>query len=412
MKRSDRLSQPAAICALLIVAATYVVNAMDRAVFPTLLPSVAKEYSFTIVAAGFLATIFTLGLGLAGIPGGFLFAGASRKAVAIVGIVIYSAFTILTCHSTGFYDMATYRTFSGVGEALQNTAIFTIAGAYFLGDRTIAFGLLNAAYGIGSFIGPRWGAHLLAQSGSWRLPLYIYGVIGLAGAALMLAVPKRFTEQGAEDLSIVSQAERHIPDRLVNRNSILVGGALIAGGIAGYGYLGLYPTFLRTELNFSVEQAGVAASMYGAGALLGILCGYLADRVNQKWLMILTLLVLSVVGYALFNIAVAPLWQNILSFLEGTAFSGFLYVNGYSLMQRAVRSTYTGRASGLVVTCVYLPAALSGYLFAELVTQLGWGNAALTQMSLLLIVPILAMFFFDISKTNCPAARDRRQLSD
>jgi MFS family permease len=410
MKSLDRLSRPAAFSALLIVAATYVVNAMDRAVFPTLLPSVAMEYAFTLVAAGFLATIFTLGLGLAGVPAGLLFNRVSRRTVAIVGIVVYSVFTILTCHSAGFYDMATYRTLSGVGEALQNAAIFTLAGAYFLGDRTIAFGLLNAAYGIGAFIGPRWGAHLLAQSGSWRLPLYVYGVIGLAGAALMLAVPKRFTEQGSEEKRTVLDAERHIPDRLVNRNTMLVGLVLIAGGIAGYGYLGLYPTFLRTQLNFSVEQAGVAASMYGAGALTGILCGYLADRVNQKWLMILTLIGLGTVGYALFNIAVTPLWQNILSFLEGTAFSGFLYVNGYSLMQRAVRSTDTGRASGLVVTCVYLPAALSGYLFAELVTQLSWGNAALVQMALLPIVPILAMFFFDVAKTSCPVGPDRRKI--
>jgi MFS family permease len=402
MKKPNRLSFAAALSALLIVAATYVVNAMDRMVFPTLLPSVLKEYAFILAAGGFLATIFTLGLGVAGIPSGFLFDRMSRKTVAIVGIVIYSICTILTCRSAGFADMAAYRTVSGIGEALQNAAIFTMAGAYFSANRTMAFGLLNAAYGIGSFIGPRWGAHLLEQSGSWRLPLYVYGVIGLAGAVvLLLAVPKRFTEQGTEgEARPDTDAERHIPDRLINRNTVLVALALIGGGIAGYGYLGLYPTFLRTELHFTVEQAGAAASMYGAGALMGLVCGYLADRVNQKWLMILTLIGLGLVGYALFNIAVTPFSQNILSFLEGTAFSGFLYVNGYSLMQRAVRSTNTGRASGLVVTCVYLPAALSGYLFAEMVARLGWGGAALVQMSLLLIVPIFAMLLFDLTKTS------------
>ncbi len=402
MRTNDRLPPAAAIGALLIVAATYVVNAMDRMVFPTLLPSVDREYGFTLAAGGFLATVFTLGLGVAGMPGGFLFDRMSRKTVAILGIVVYSICTGLTCLAIGFYDMAAYRAASGVGEALQNAAIFTMAGAYFARNRTVAFGLLNCAYGMGSFIAPRWGAHLLAQSGSWRLPLYVYGALGLAGAAAtLLFVSQRFTEQNAEEARVGADAERHIPDRLVNRNTVLVALASIGGGIAGYGYLGLYPTFLRSELHFSVEAAGAAASMYGAGALMGLLCGYLADRVNQKWLTILTLIGLGVVGYALFNIATTPLWQSILSFVEGTAFSGFLYVNNYSLMQRSVRSAATGRASGLVVTCVYLPAALSGYLFAELVARLGWSGAALVQMSLLLVVPTIAMLFFDLAQTSC-----------
>ncbi|HQT89853.1 MAG TPA: hypothetical protein PK677_15135, partial [Acidiphilium sp.] len=53
-------------------------------------------------------------------------------------------------------------------------------------------------------------------------------------------------------------------------------------------------------------------------------------------------------------------------------------------------------------SCVYLPAALSGYLFAELRIALGWGEAALWQLSLLLIVPLVAMLFFDLSRTSCP----------
>jgi MFS family permease len=283
-----------------------------------------------------------------------------------------------------------------------------MAGAYFSGSRTMAFGVLNAAYGIGSFIGPRWGASLLAGSGSWRHPLYVYGIIGLVGALVMLLlVSKRFSERAAETTSMGIGAERHIPDHLINRNTIAVALASIFGGIAGYRYLGLYPTFLRSELHFSLEATGAAASMFGAGALMGLVCGYLADRVDQKWLTIITLLAQGIVGYALFNVATTPGWQNVLSFLEGTAFSGFLYVNNYSLMQRSVRSDMTGRASGLVVTCVYLPAALSGYLFAELVSRLGWGGAALVQMSLLLVIPLVAMLFFDVSKTSCPTRRPR-----
>ena len=406
MQRYQRLSFNLGIAALLLIAGTYVVNAMDRIVFATLLPAVSQEYGFPLAAGGFLATVFTLGLGVAGVPTGFLFDRMSRKNVAVLGIVIYSVCTLLTCLSVGFADMAAYRAVSGVGEAMQNAAIFTACGAYFSRNRSLALGALNVAYGIGSFIGPRWGVSLLSQSGSWRYPLYVYGVIGLIGAALVLIlISRRFTEQVLEQQE--RGGEAHIPDRLINRNTILVALASIGGGLAGFGYLGLYPTFLRTSLHFSIEDAGAAASMYGAGALMGIVCGYLGDRVNQKWLTIVTLIALGVIGYSIFNIATTPFDQELLSFLEGTASSGFLYVNNYSLMQRSVRSSIAGRASGLVVSCVYLPAALSGYLFAELKGVYDWGGAALIQMTLQLIIPIVAMMFFDLSRTSSPVRHGR-----
>lgn len=406
MASSDKLPRIAAIGILSVVAAAYVVNAMDRLVFPTLLPSLAAEYGFTLLEAGLQATIFTFGFGIAGIPGGFLLDRMSRKAVAIIGICVYSVCTILTGLSVGFYDMAVYRILSGAGEALQNIAIFTMAGAYFALNRTLAFGVLNTAYGIGAFIAPRWGAHLIAQTGSWRLPLYIYGGIGLVAALFMfLMVPKRFSEWRAGDIGALVEDEGHIPERLVNRNSLLVALVAVTGGIAGFGYLGLYPTFLRTQLGFSVEQAGAAASMFGAGALMGLLCGYLADRINQKWLSIVSLAVLGLVGFALFNLVTTPFWHGAFSFLEGTVQSGFFYVNNYSLIQRSVRSNLTGRASGLFVTCIFLPAAFSGYIFAALVGWVGWGSAALLQMSLLLLFPILAMLFFDLGKTSCKRNR-------
>ena len=408
MEGSERLPVTASVGALLIIAVTYVVNAMDRMVFATLLPRVAEEYGFSLAAGGFLATIFTLGLGIAGIPAGFMLDRSSRKAVAVIGIGIYSISTMLTALSVGFYDMAAYRVAAGAGEAFQNAAVFSMAGAYFAGSRALAFGVLNVAYGIGSLVGPRWGAHLLAESGSWRLPLYIYGIVGLVGAlAMLLLVPACFSDWRTDRAVIDVDPEHHIPGRLINRNTILVSLAAIGGGVAGYGYLGLYPTFLRTELAFSVQAAGTAASMYGAGALTGLLGGYLADRVSQKWMTILALIALGLVGYALFNVATTPLWQGLLSFLEGAALSGFLYINNYSLMQRSVRSAITGRASGMVVTCVYLSGAFSGYLFANLVGWIGWGGAALMQMSLFLAVPVVAMFFFDLAATSCKSGHGR-----
>jgi len=61
MESPDRLPRMVAIGVLSVIAAGYVVNAMDRIVFPTLLPSLSKEYGFTLGAGGLQATIFTFG---------------------------------------------------------------------------------------------------------------------------------------------------------------------------------------------------------------------------------------------------------------------------------------------------------------------------------------------------------------
>ena len=400
MQSLPRLSTPIAMISLFLVCATYCVNAMDRIVFPVLLPAVAKEYNFSLADGGLLATIFTLGLGLAGIPGGYLFDKMSRKTVTVLGITIYSICTILTAIAIGFWDMAAYRAISGVGEALQNIAIFTLVGAYFIKNRTLAMAVLNVAYGVGAFIAPRWGSSLMVTYDSWRAPLYVYGVVGLIGAVVMLFISKRFTEQ----IGLITEQdvanEKHIPDRLINRNTVLLAIASICCGLSNFAYLGLYPTFLGSMLHFTKPETAAAASMYGVGALMAIPFGFLADRVSQKYLQIFAVLLTAASGYAIFNVATTVESQEALSFIMGMAVSGIIYVNGYSLMQRSVRAKIAGRASGLFVCVFYLSAAFSGYIFAELKGAYGWGNGALLIETLQMGIAVVAILFMDMSKTS------------
>ena len=389
-----------ALVMLVVLAASYVVNAMDRQVFPVLLPNISRDYGFSLAEGGFLSTIFTLGIGIGGIPSGYLLDRFSRKTVIVAGIAIYSVFTVLTAFSLSFYDMATYRSLTGVGEAMQNAALFSAVGAYFYQRRAMALGSLNFAYGLGGFFGPLLGAQLFTATGTWKTPFYVYGLAGLVFVVVILAmVPKLFTER-AEESRPGGQSADLMPARLINRNVVLGAIAAVVVGLSMYGYIGLYPTFLREQLGFSPEAAGFAASMFGLGALMGIPAGYLGDRFNQRWVITIALACGMVVGYLLFNVARDAITQDVLSFLEGTFGSGFLFVNVYSFVQRSVRPALIGRASGLFVASLYLPSALAGYLFALLVGQVGWGGAAIGQMVLLPIVGIVAMFLVDESRIS------------
>ena len=400
-KTYDRTTLSVAVVMLVLVAASYVINAMDRQVFSVVLPPIREDFSFSLAQGGFLSTIFTLGIGLAGVPSGYLLDRYSRKVVMLVGIAIYSVFTILTALALGFLDMSIYRAITGIGESMQNAALFSAVGAYFYSRRAMALGTLNFAYGLGSFFGPLFGGVMLQSTGSWKLPFYVYGVLGLVFIGIIgFFVTRRFTEQEEPPSVTAASIDERMPERLLNRNLII---GIITAAIVGtsmYGYLGLYPTFLQENLGFTPTQAGFALSMFGLGALMGIPAGYLGDRFPQRWVIIGALVGAIVTGYVLFNLITTPLQHNVLSFLEGMFASGFLFVNVYSLMQRSVKTTIIGRASGAFITSLYVPSALAGYLFAFLVGRFDWGGAAIVQLVLIPLIGIVAMLFLDPSRIN------------
>jgi len=401
-----RVGTIASVVFFTICAGTYVVNAADRVIFPVLLRSINLEYHFTLAQGGLLATIFLLGLGISGIGTGYLVDRLSRKSSMIIGIVTYSIFTLLTAFALGFFDMAVYRTLSGVGEGMQNVALATAVGAYYPDTRTLALGLMQCAFGLGSFLGPRTGAWLMASTGDWRMPFYLFGVIGLVGAIAILFVKKGFTEQRAQGSGAGGKAasDDHMPERLWNRNVwciVLVG---IFRSFPFYAFLGLYTTFLTSEFHYPLAAAAAALSMFGLGPFFSPLAGYIGDRVNQKLFQIVSLATMAVIGYIIFNIAKTAPEHNILSLLEGLA-GGFVYVNGYSLAQRSVRGSMVGRVSGFYYASTTLPAAVSGYVLAKLVNDFGWSHGATIVMCFLLVVPIVISLFIDTRLITGPGRR-------
>lgn len=409
-KRTSALS--VAICAL-ILTASYVVNAMDRQVFPQFVRAINDELHFSLAQGGLLSTIFALGIGLGGIPTGYLLDRWPRKAVTIVGIAIYSFFTIVIVMSVGFWDMLAYRALSGVGEAMQQTALFTIFGAYFFRTRAMAIGALNVAYGIGAFVGPILGVHLYLVNGQqWRSPMIAFGVLGFVFCVVIAVfVTRRFSEV-REPATVVrsasSSSAAELPPTLFNRNVNLVSLTNVVVGLATFGYVGLYPTFLKTMLHFTPSQAGFAASLYGIGAIAGLPAGWIGDRLKQRWVIFASLLGTMITLFLMFEVAKLPWQQDVLSCLQGIFGSGFLFVNIYALTQRSVRPEFAGRASGIASSAHYLPAAFAGLMFGALAHRFGWSAAATIQLVMLSIVGMIAMLFVRDDQVSTPSISSSR----
>lgn len=389
-----RLSVTASVICLLVLAASYTTNSMDRMLFPMLLSWISKSYHFALGEAGLLATVFTLGMGLAAWPAGYLLDRHSRKSILIWGMIVYSLATLLTIWARGFFDMLVYRAVSGVGEAMQLAAVFAVAGSYFYKNRAMVLGAVNLGFGLGGFLGPNLGTRLMLWKNNWHVPFVVYAALGFVMAGVILvAIPKVFTESKGPRKSTIVDEEllSNMPKQYWNRNLILVGVSELVRGSCTYGFISLYSTFLIRQLHFAPMAAGAAFGSYGLGAMMGIPGGWLGDRLSNRRVAIAGWCCAAGTWYLMYNVAVTPHAQSILAFLIGLCTTGLLGTNCIAVSQRSVRPEFVGRATGYDYSSLFLAGAFSGWVFARLVHSFGWGGAGTIQLTLCPIIAVVAL---------------------
>jgi MFS family permease len=385
---------PAAVAVgFAVLCLSWMLNAMDRQVFYPLLPEIRKDFGFTLEQAGLLATGFTIGLAVAGFLAGFIVDRFSRKTVIIGSVLVYSLGTLAIPLAAGFLDMSAYRIISGVGEGVQATALYAVVGSFFFHRRAFAAGFIGVAFGAGIFLGPMVGVPFAAAFQTWRAPFFLFGGLGLLMALLiLLTVSRRMSETKAGGGAAVQGTDySYMPASPYNRNTLGFGIACMISGTVFYGFLGLYPTFLREELGFDASQAALAVSLSGIGAMLALLAGWLGDKYSQKWLLAGTFLATSVVACLMYAVVSDVLGQYILAFLMGALASGFLFTNCSTAMQRSVRPEHVGKGQGLFMLTYYVAAAFSGLLFARLVAIADWAGAGIWQLSVLPLIGASAL---------------------
>ena len=391
------------IAMFLVLLASYALNAMDRQIFPLIAADVRREFGFGLADTGLLSTIFTLGMAVAGVPTGYLLARLSRKTVLQIGIAIFSLGTLLTAYSHGFADMIAYRAATGIGEAMQLTVVIAIAASHFARYRATAVGAINFSFGIGAIVGPLLGGHLIGAERDWRLPLVVFGVAGFAAMALIaLTVGRRMTENVA---AADTRADQRGAERMWNRNTVLLTAMSVIGGLCIYGYLGMYPTFLREHLHYTPADTGRVMSIFGFGVFASIFGGWLGDRFHPKLVLSLSFVGTGLLGFLLFSGPTGIWVQSALSFAWGLVVSGVLYVNlaGYHI--KAVRASLTNRATGVFVTTLYGAGAFAGYIIGAIAARLGWGSAGLLQITLLAALGVVLTALLRTDRMSLPARK-------
>lgn len=372
-----------------VLLGAYVINAMDRQLFPLILPEVRREYGFGLAEAGLMSTVFTIGMALAGLPTGYLMQHFPRKSVAQIGTFIFSAATLLTVLAAGFTHMLLYRALTGVGEAMQLTAMLAILSSYFSRHRGAGVGAVNFTFGVGAVLGPLVGAAMLSVYGTWRAPMVGFGITGFALMALVAVFVRRSVSEVTPATGIEGAAVIGGAGTLRNRNTLLLVLLSCIAGLVLYGFLGMYPTYLREQLMYTPADTGRVMSIFGLGALASIAGGFLGDRFPMRTVLAASFLAAGAVGWLLFNGPVTFAAQATLAFAWGVAAPGFIFVNLAACHVKAVSAELAGRASGIFVTSFYTAASVAGYAIGWLATKFGWTIAGDLQLCAICFVAIL-----------------------
>jgi MFS family permease len=213
------------------------------------------------------------------------------------------------------------------------------------------------------------------------VPEIVFAVLGgIVAVATAVFVRPWLTErrtQGRSMHQVVGGAAT-----LLNRNTVLLVGMTVIGGLVDFGFLGMYGTFMQTALHYSPVESGVVMGISGAGALLSFYGGHLGDRHSPRTVLPASFAVTGVAGAALFLGPGNVMWQAVFALLFGIAFSAGAFVMLAGFLVKSVDGRRAGITSGIFVTSIYIPAAFAGVLFSWLAQSWSWAAAALIQIVL------------------------------
>jgi MFS transporter, DHA1 family, inner membrane transport protein len=383
-----------AVGLVLLLGVSYMFNAMDRQVFPALLGSIRTDYGLTLPEAGFVSTVFTVNVAIFAALSGWFMAKFGRRYVLLGGLVCYSLFTLLTPFASGFVSLTLLRALTGVGEALQVGAVFACMGAYFGARRGAAMGAMQTFFGLGAFLGPVLGTRLESWANSWSTSFYVYGVAGIVMAVVAaVVIPLEFTDAGPNPSLIRDDKPTA---SIWTRNLILSCVSFGCVGFSFFSYSALYANYAHTVLGFSVVDAGAALGMYGIGAMLGVIGGWLGDKMSNRSI-IGGLLLMASAGYVLFDDVPQFRLHLLLSLVFGLTMSGFLFTRFMAIVQRSVDPSQIGYAGAVALAAFYTPGPFAGWLFGKLVEIAGWSTASLLVVVGPPLLGVVLMSLYDFS---------------
>lgn len=395
---------------LWLTVAAYMITYMDRVVISAAVPSIQKELDISITQMAWILTSFRWGYALFQIPGGWL--GdvlGPRRALTLI-VVWWSAFTSLTALTWSATSMAVVRFLFGVGEAGAFPIATRSLSRWILPtERGYAQGITHAGSRLGAAFTPPLVVWLIAGYG-WRMPFYVFGVIGVLWA---VAWYWYYRDTPGEHAS-VNQEERDLihgklgPPKFKIGSGVpwkLIFGSRIVWVLSSmyfcYGYclavyLDWFPKYLNAHRGFDLKAMGFYASMpLLAGVLGDFLGGWISDRwAHSSGNLRLARRAVGTFGFLLAAAGILPATftadPELCVVFTCIAFFGLELTVGVSwAVPLDIGGDYAGSVSSVMNTFGNVGGAISTLLLGYLVKWYGWNEPFLVAAALCVAGAIL-----------------------
>ena len=275
-RRPGRQS-PAA--ALAILTGLNALNYLDRYVAAATLPLILHEFGISDAEAGLLQSAFIVTYSLVSPAVGWLGDRQSRTRMAAIGVLVWSAATVLSGLSPTYALLLLARAVIGVGEASYSVVTPSLLSDWYGADRRAgALAVFYAAIPVGTALGYVVGG-LVGETHGWRSAFLVAGAPGMGLALLLLRLqePRRGALDapgvtGATPLGLTASlhALAARPSYLVNTLAQIIY-TFAMGGLATW-----MPTYFVRERGIPL---GTAASTFG---LLLVMAGFLGTLAGGR----------------------------------------------------------------------------------------------------------------------------------
>jgi predicted MFS family arabinose efflux permease len=250
---------------------------------------------------------------------------------------------------------------------------------------------------IGTAINPLLTRAIFNAGGNaWQAPSLVYGVFGIAVAAVVFALGR----SGIYDRARAKQqtarnplaTPTHEPWRSqFDRSMLLLVLTMICWGLSQYAYLGLYVTYLRQAQNFSLDTATYVASIAGWCAYAAaFLIGWTSDQIGRRRTLLITGTIAALVSYPLFAFTTS-FWPAVICGVIFQASNGSFFGLGVAYAQDMARGRGLGGRSGMTTGAGHIMSGLAGGVAASVASAFGFQVVGL-ELAVLCVVMVTCIY--------------------
>src|ERR1700761_9122727 len=385
----------------------YMITYIDRVVISSAVPSIQKEFGFSLVTMGWILSSFQWAYALFQIPGGWLGDRIGPRRAMTLIVSWWSVFTCFTVFAWSAGSMALIRFLFGMGEAGAFPIATRSLSRWMLPtERGFAQGVTHAGSRLGGAITPALVVLIIVRYG-WRAAFICCGALGLVWAALWFwyyrDTPDEHPAVNAEERELIRSslelARGGKTAQKVSWGCILASSQMrtLSAMYFCYAYnlsvyLAWFPKYLNEHRGFDLKRMGFYASLpLLAGTAGDVLGGWTSDRLAKRFGNLkMARRVVGTGGFLLAATAMVPacltsdalvsVWLSCLAM-----FAMELTVGVSWAITLDIGADSAGSVSAVMNTSGNIGGAIGSALSAYLVTLSGWNAPFLVMAGLSLI---------------------------